>query len=431
MTDTAVPLAPASLLSGIRILDVTNVLAGPFATYQMALLGADVIKVEVPGGGDLARNLGSDGDLNRGNLGISFLAQNSQKRSLTLNLKSAEGKEIFRRLVAEADVLCENFRPGVLARLGFSWDELRAINPRLVYCAISGFGQTGPMRTKPAYDQIIQGQSGMMSVTGTEDTAPLRAGYPIGDSFGGMAAAFAMSAALVSRERTGVGSVIDVSMLESAVTAMGWVVSNYLIGDRIPKPMGNSNGTAAPSGTFRTSSGALNIAANKQEQFVSLCDVLGRPELAGDPRFVDREDRKTHRAALTAELEIALADKSAIQWEAIISEAGVPAAAVLSVPEMLESPQIQSRHLVHDLPFPGSAGAVTDEGALAEHPTPGDSSVQPRKRLRVLGNGIHIDGKPSAPVTPPPTLGQHTDPILAELGYSPEQILGFHTNGAV
>jgi crotonobetainyl-CoA:carnitine CoA-transferase CaiB-like acyl-CoA transferase len=388
-------------LSGIRVLDLTNVLAGPYAGYQLALLGADVIKVEVPDGGDLARRLGASAELNKRQLGASFLAQNAQKRSLTLDLKSARGKEVLRKLVATADVLCENFRPGVLERLGFSWPELHKINPRLVYCAISGFGQTGPWRQKPAYDQIIQGASGMMSVTGFAETAPLRAGYPIADTLGGLAAAFAICSALIGRERTGEGSMIDVSMLETAVTAMGWVVSNYLIAGQQPRALGNDNGTAAPSGTFRTADGDLNIAANKQEQFETLCQVIGRPELVDDPRFAEREARKTHRAQLTAEIEVALTKRDAAFWEEKLSNAGVPAGRVLSVPEMLDSAQIRARELVHELPFPEAA-----------RPGP----------LRVLGNGIRVNGEPSKPHLPPPTLGQHTDDLLGELGYSPEDI---------
>jgi crotonobetainyl-CoA:carnitine CoA-transferase CaiB-like acyl-CoA transferase len=390
---------------------MTNVLAGPYAAYQLALLGADVIKVETPHGGDLARQLGASAELNQRLLGISFLAQNAQKRSLTVDLKKPGGAEVLRRAVADADVLLENFRPGVLERLGFGWEVLRGINPRLVYAAISGFGQTGPLRGKPAYDQIIQGSSGMMSVTGTAETAPLRAGYPIADTLGGLAAAFAISSALLGRERTGVGSVIDVSMLETAATAMGWVVSNHLVAGTDPRPLGNDNGTAAPSGTFATGDGALNIAANKQEQFESLCTLIGRDDLAGDPRFAGREDRKTHRAALTREIERALSARGAAEWEALLSGAGVPAAAVLTVAEMLESPQVRDRGLVHELPFPG--------GGRGDDP------------LRVMGHGIRVDGVPGAPTLSPPLLGQHTDEILVELGFGADEIHDLREGGAV
>lgn len=397
-----------SLLEGVRVLDLTNVLAGPFASYQLALLGADVIKVEVPGNGDLARQLGADAELNAARLGASFLAQNAGKRSMTVNLKSTAGREVFARMVAGADVLVENFRPGVLARLGFGWERLRRLNPRLVYCAISGFGQTGPMRDRPAYDQIVQGLSGMMSVTGTEDSAPLRAGYPIGDTLGGMAAAFAISAALVRAHRTGHGCQVDVSMLESAITGMGWVVSNYLVSGQPPGPMGNENITAAPSGTFTTGKGMLNIAANKQEQFQALCAVLGREDLVADPRFADRENRKRNRATLRTEIESALAARAAEEWEAVLAEVGVPAARVLDVPDVLELDQLAERGFLHTLPSPRGDGTV-----------------------RVIGNGIQVDGRSSRPSVRPPVLGEHTEELLRELGYRDEEITSLRAESAV
>ncbi|MEO0692880.1 MAG: CoA transferase, partial [Pseudomonadota bacterium] len=214
-------------LAGVRVLDLTNVLAGPFACHQLAHLGADVLKVEAVGRGDLARNLGADPELSARGMGISFLAQNAGKRSLTLNLKADAGKEVLRRLVRKADVLVENFRPGVMDRLDLGAEALRAENPTLIYCAISGFGQTGPWTDRPAYDQIVQGVSGLMSVTGTQDSGPLRAGYPLADTIGGLTAAMAITAALNAPER---GCVIDVSMLEAVLATMGWVVSNHLIG---------------------------------------------------------------------------------------------------------------------------------------------------------------------------------------------------------
>jgi len=396
------------LLAGVRVLDLTNVLAGPFAGYQLALMGADVIKVEVPGSGDLARNLGADPMLSEAGLGVSFLAQNAGKRSLTLDLKSPAGKEVFERLVREADVLLENFRPGVLERLGFSWEVLRGLNPGLVYCAVSGFGQTGPMRGRPAYDQIIQGLSGIMSVTGTAETAPTRTGFPIADTLGGYAAAFAVSAALVKRSRSGVGSFLDVSMLETAIAAMGWVVSDLVIGGREPVAMGNENATSAPSGTFETASGALNIAANKQEQYVALCGALGRPELIDDPRFVTREARKVHRAELKLELEKTLRERSAAEWDELLADSGVPVAPVLTVQQALSLDQVTERGLLHEVPMPT-----------------GDRS------LRVLGSSVRVDGGAVGPRARPPGLGEHTDEVLAELGYSVDEITALHDQGAV
>ncbi|WP_202873934.1 CaiB/BaiF CoA transferase family protein [Kribbella speibonae] len=399
----------ADLLAGVRVLDLTNVLAGPFAGYQLALMGAEVIKVEVPGSGDLARNLGGDPDLSKDGLGISFLAQNSGKRSLTLNLKSAAGREVFERLVREADVLLENFRPGVLERLGFPVDVLRSLNPGLVYCAVSGFGQTGPMRGRPAYDQIIQGLSGIMSVTGTADTAPIRTGFPIADTLGGYAAAFAISAALVKRARTGAGSFLDVSMLETAVAAMGWVVSDYLVGGRKPGAMGNENATSAPSGTFRTADGALNIAANKQEQYVELCTALDRPELITDHRFTTRESRKAHRTELTDELEKTLTQKSAAYWDELLASSGVPVAPVLTVEQTLSLPQLADRQLLHTVDMPDGRD----------------------RELRVLGSSVHVDGASVGPSVRPPRLGEHTDDILTELGYTPAEIGTLRAEGAV
>ncbi|TDC69828.1 CaiB/BaiF CoA transferase family protein, partial [Streptomyces hainanensis] len=366
-----------ALLEGVRVLDLTNVLAGPFAGYQLALQGADVVKVEMPGSGDLARQLGADRALGDELLGASFLAQNAGKRSITLNLKDPAGREALLRAVRESDVLLENFRPGVLDRLGLGWKALSAENPGLVYCAISGFGQTGPLRDRPAYDQIIQGLSGMMSVTGTPETAPLRAGFPVADTLGGMAAAFAVTAALVRRGRTGEGAFVDVSMLESALTAMGWVTSNYLITGAAPRPMGNENFTAAPSGTFRTADGYLNIAANRQQQFATLCRLIGREDLTSDPRFTHPGDRKTHRDALRAEVESGLAARPAVEWEEILSDAGVPAARVLSVPDALALEQLAARAFVRELPFPDGRD----------------------RTLSVLGSPVRVDGEP----TPAPT----------------------------
>lgn len=384
------PAMPEGLLAGVRLLDLTNVLAGPYCAYQFALLGADVIKVEAPGGGDLARALGADPALNEAGMGASFLAQNAGKRSVVLDLKAPADRDRFLALVESADALVENFRPGVMQRLGLDAAALQARNPRLVYCAISGFGQTGPMRGNPAYDQIVQGLSGVMSITGTPEVAPLRAGYPVADTLGGMVGAFAIAAALLRARSTGRGAVLDVSMLESMLSALGWPVSNWLTAGIAPQPMGNDNMTAAPSGTFRTGAGLLNIAANKQEQFEALARIIGRPDLAADPRFAGREARKANRAALTAEIEAALAGAPAEDWEARLSAAGVPAGRVLSIPEVLAEPQVAGRRLLHrfdDVPGTG-------------------------RPLTVLRGGFLVDGEAPAPDRPPPRLGEHQDEVL-------------------
>lgn len=396
-------------LSRFRVLDLSNVLAGPFAAYQLALLGAEVVKIETPGAGDLARKLGADPQAAKAGMGLSFLAVNAGKQSVTLNLKHPEGKRIFLAMVREADVLVENFRPGVMQRLGLGQETLRALNPRLVYCAISGFGQDGPWAGRPAYDQIIQGLSGLMSVTGDAESAPLRAGFPVCDTIGGMAAAFAIAAALAGRGETGEGAFIDVSMLEATLASMGWVVSNYLATGAAPVPMGNENFTAAPSGTFRTGDGLLNIAANEQKQFEALADLVGQPELKSDARFAARESRKKHRAPLKAAIEAGLASRSAAEWEALCNAAGVPAGQVLSVPQILASDQLAERDFIHE---------------FAE--VPGLDAPARVARAPYRLNGAH-----PAPAAPPPQLGQDTDAWLAKLGVKAEDIARLRAEGAV
>ncbi len=395
------------LLEGIRVLDLTNVLSGPFATLHLALAGADVIKIENPKDGDLARKLGCVPKYNQMLMGTSFLAQNANKRSLTLNLKLPEAKEIFKKLVKDADVVVENFRPDVMTRLGLSYQVLSEINPKLVYCAISGFGQSGPDALKPAYDQIIQGLSGEMAINGDERLNPLRAGFPICDTVGGLNAAFAIMGALYHSERTGEGQFIDIALLDSIMPLMGWVVANWMIGGQHPVMMGNDNFTAAPSGVFKAQDGFINIAANKQEQWEALADVLGVPDLKTDARFQERDARKKNRHELTPLLEAKLMSRDGAHWVDELNKHDVPAGLILTMEEALKQPQVAHRD---------TFSTVNVEGI-------GD--------MELFNMTAKFSKTPGVASAPPPKLGEHTTPILHNLGYTEEQIEKLRTDKVI
>ncbi len=400
-------MTTSRLLDGVRVLDLTNVLSGPFATLHLALLGAEVIKIENPVDGDLARKLGNVPELNERLMGTSYLAQNANKKSVTLNLKEPEGREILLKLVKGADVVVENFRPGVMDRLGLAWHALHAANPRLVYCAISGFGQSGPDAQKPAYDQIIQGLSGVMAVNGDERLNPLRCGFPVCDTVGGLNAAFAIMAALYWRERSGEGQFIDVALLDSIMPLMGWVAANLLIGGEPPQLLGNDNFTAAPSGTFATRDGAINIAANKQEQWEAVADELGVPELKTDPRFAKRDARKKNRRALTPLLEAKLRRETTGHWVEVLNARGVPSGAILGLADALAQPQLAHRETIRP---------VCAEGV---------------GEVKVFGLTAKFERTPGAVESGPPRLSEHTEAVLGELGYGAADVAALRKRGIV
>ena len=390
-------------LQGFRILDVTNVLSGPFCGYQLGLLGAEIIKVEAPDG-DLARQLGANAYWNQDRMGISFLAQNAGKRSIGLNLKTDNGKQIFKDLLKTSDAVIENFRPGVMDRLGLGFEACRAIKDPIIYCAISGFGQDGPLKDNPAYDQIIQGMSGVMDVTGDTTTPPYRVGYPIADTIGGLTAALAVSAAL--HQKT--SQYIDVSMLESVLTTMGWAVSNLLMNQNEPTRVGNENMTSAPSGAFKTQDGLINIAANQDRQWEQLIAVLEAPELNDNPLYQSRELRKENRYTLKSDIEKILMDRSTTEWLDRLSAANIPAGPVLSVKEALNLQQVSDREFKLSL-----------------------DQTHPAERIDVVTNGFLLNQERLKPVSRVEALGESTDSILQELGYDSSRIQELMNEGSV
>ena len=387
------------LLENVRVLDMTNVLSGPFATSHLALLGADVIKIENPKGGDLARNLGCMPEYNQKLMGTSFMLQNANKKSITLNLKEEKAIEIFKKLVETADVLVENFRPGVMNRLGIGYEVLKEINPKLVYCAISGYGQTGPDAKKPAYDQIMQGLSGEMSINGNSDLNPLRAGFPVCDTVGGLNAAFAVMAGLFHQERTGKGQFIDIALLDSIMPMMGWVVANLLIGGQEPSLLGNDNFTSAPSGMFTTKDGYINIAANKQEQWENLADLIDLASLKEAERFAIRDNRKKNRWALNDLVNEKLKSNTTEYWVEIFNKNGIPSGAILDLKGALEQEQIKHR-----------------EAFSTVHIDTIDRDIP------IFNLTAKFSETPGTIDSPPPELGEHSKEVFAELGISEEEI---------
>ena len=394
---------------GIRVLDLTHVLAGPFSTYQLAVLGADVIKIEAVGSPDMNRDVGAADALNDAGMGSHFQSQAANKRAMTLNLKTAKGREIFKALARDADVIVENFRAGAMERLGLGYEDLRAVRPDIIYCSITGFGQTGPKRGHGAFDNVIQAFSGMMTATGHPDEPPVMVGPPFADYGTGAQAAFAIAAALLRRERTGEGQRIDVSMLDSALAMMAcWVLNASLTGEP-PARTGNGRTFVGAYGCYDAADAQLMIGAATGRQNARMWRALGRDDLAQEVeglRIRDLRERRTRDAATLAEV---IRTRSAAEWEALFNEAGVPAARVRSLDEALASEQVTSRGVLGEL-------------ASAHMP-------KARPRTAVAGFGCSADGP--ALHGAPPELGQHTAEILTELGHGPRDISALEQEGVI
>lgn len=379
---------------GIRIIDITHVLAGSFSTYQLAVLGADVIKVEDPTEPDQSREIGADRGLNRRGMGTAFLAQGSNKRAITINLKTERGREILKKLAATADVLVENYRAGAFEALGLGYDALAKVNPRLIYCSISAFGQDGPRREQTAYDVVIQGTSGLMALTGTPQLNPIRMGAPVVDYSTGTTGAFAIASALFQRERTGRGQYIDLAMYDVARMLMTSLVTGYLRSGKEPRPMGN-NLLFATQCCYPAKEGVIVLGASNLPQQRRLWQVLERPEMIKQTNE-EREADWKREAEVLAEIMLT---RTAAEWEEFLQARRIPAARVRGMAEALADPHTKARGLMHHHPHSEALDGPLSVPVAAfkfEHGGPSVESV-------------------------PPFLGEHTDAILSELGYTAEE----------
>ncbi|MGH7060439.1 MAG: CaiB/BaiF CoA transferase family protein, partial [Stellaceae bacterium] len=379
--------------AGIRILDFTRYLAGPFGTYQMALLGADVIKIEPKSGDEMRLSSSASRELSEQKLGPSFLGVNANKRSLTLDLTRPKAVEIVKRLSAQADVVWENFRPGVMDRFGLGYEVLRALNPRLIYCAVSGFGQNGPERGTAAFDGKLQAMSGIMSITGHAEMGPTRAGFALCDTIGGMTAAFAVASALFQRSRTGVGQFVDVAMLDAALSFLSGPVAECTVAGHQHRQYGNLSTTGKVTGNrFKAGDGDLMLAVMTEKQFAALMRELDRPDVLEDPRFGDWPSRSKNEGALRAIIEEALAGADAKTWEKRLTAADVPCASIWTISEIVHHPQLAHRQVLQHVDAPYG-------------------------ELTLVGSGFELEHDGGGVVRPPPLIGEHSGEILAELGY--------------
>jgi crotonobetainyl-CoA:carnitine CoA-transferase CaiB-like acyl-CoA transferase len=382
-------------LEPYTVIDLTRARSGPTCVRQLAEMGAKVIKVESREQDDFTRDE------------FDFQNLHRNKRSMTLDLKHPKGVEVLKKLVATADVLVENFRPDVKHRLGIDYEALSKVNPRLVYASISGFGQSGPYRDRPGYDQIAQGLGGLMSVTGLPGQGPVRVGIPIADLTAGMFLAHGVLVALLERERSGKGQWVHTSLLEAMVRMLDFQTTRWLIGKEIPPQAGNDHPTGIPTGVFKTADGHMNIAASGQHMYRRLCEALDVKHLIDDPRFKTPQDRSKNRVACNAELEKATVTKTSADWVTILNKAGVPCGPILNVKEVFEDEQVRALGLAVKI----------------RHPRLGEQEVQ--------NLPVTLSRTPGAVRTASPDLGEHTDQVLAELGYSKEEVAALHRDGAV
>jgi crotonobetainyl-CoA:carnitine CoA-transferase CaiB-like acyl-CoA transferase len=390
-------------LSGFRILDLTRIISGPFCTSLLADMGAEVIKIEAPGEGDPVRAQG----VIRNGLSWYFANYNRNKKSVTLDLYSEEGKAVLRRLIAECDVVVENYRPGVMQKMGLGDEALKVLKPDIIHCSINGFGTTGPYRDRPAFDFIAQAMSGFMSLNGAEHQPPLRAGPPISDLVAGMNGALGIVAALLRRERSGQGDSVSVSLLGSMIGLLSFQASNYFADGRLPARTGNDHGIASPYGLFETADGQVAIAPSNDVVYHKLLDALELAELRADPRFATNADRMRNRGAITEAIQARTRQHTSAHWIERLNRFGVPCGQVLNLREVFDDPQVQEQRMAIDVPH-GERGDV-----------------------RMLGFPIKFAQAEPKPVAPAPALGADTEEVLLRFGLAREDIRGLQERGVI
>ena len=396
--------ANAPPLEGVRVLDLTQIMAGPYCAMTLGDMGADVVKVEKPNGGDDARRMGPpfiEGE------SAAFLGINRNKRSIVVDMRTDDGREIVQELARRSDILIQNFRPGSLERMGLGYEQVREINPAIIYCTISGFGATGPYARRGGFDLVAQGMSGLMSVTGHPGAPPTKIGAPICDLNAGMFAAIGILTAYVNRLRTGTGQHVDTSLLEGGIAYTFWESAMYFATGEPPGPMGSAHRLTAPYQAFETADGYINVGAANQANWERLCAAIGRDELASDPRFIRPRDRMENLGALVSTLEETFARETTGHWLTALEAAGVPAGPIYTLDEVYADPQVRAREMVVE----------------TEHPAAG--------RVSNIGIPVKLSETPGAFRHPAPALGEHTDEVLRELGVSDARAAELRASGAV